>query len=55
VHPTESARAVAEAIDQAEARIRQAVPEAAYIFIEPDIRRWTDPEAKPQGPAQQAT
>jgi cation diffusion facilitator family transporter len=39
VAPTESARDVATAIDAAEQRIREAVPEAKYIFIEPDIKR----------------
>jgi len=39
VTPTESAREVAAAIDAAEARIRAAVPEATFVFIEPDIRR----------------
>jgi divalent metal cation (Fe/Co/Zn/Cd) transporter len=40
----DSAAAVARAIDAAEARIRAAVPTAAVIYLEPDIRR-------PQGPA----
>jgi len=39
VAPLDSAQDVARAIDQAEARIRSVVPEAAYIFIEPDIQR----------------
>jgi cation diffusion facilitator family transporter len=39
VAPTESAQDVARGIDEAEARIRSAVPEATYIFIEPDIGR----------------
>jgi len=39
VPPTESAQDVAAAIDATERRIREAVPEASYIFIEPDIRR----------------
>jgi cation diffusion facilitator family transporter len=39
VTPTESARDVSVAIDAAERRIRDAVPEATYIFVEPDIRR----------------
>lgn len=38
VAPTESARDVASSIDATEVRIREAVPEAKYIFIEPDIR-----------------
>ena len=41
VAPTESAAEVAEAIDEAEARVRQAVPIARLIFLEPDIRRAT--------------
>jgi cation diffusion facilitator family transporter len=41
VPPTESAQEVATAINEAEERIRSAVPEATYIFIEPDIRRST--------------
>jgi len=36
---TESAHDVAETINAAEVRIRSAVPEAKYIFIEPDIKR----------------
>jgi cation diffusion facilitator family transporter len=43
VIPTESAQEVAQAIDAAERRIRAAVPEAKYIFIEPDIRRADQP------------
>jgi divalent metal cation (Fe/Co/Zn/Cd) transporter len=39
VSPTESATEVAEAIDEAEARVRRAVPIAKLIFLEPDIRR----------------
>jgi cation diffusion facilitator family transporter len=39
VEPTDHALAVAHAIDEAEERIRAVVPEAAYIFIEPDIQR----------------
>ena len=39
VAPTESAAAVAEAINQAEARIRDAVPVAQVIYLEPDIYR----------------
>ncbi|MGI8578732.1 MAG: cation diffusion facilitator family transporter [Nocardioidaceae bacterium] len=37
VRPTESAQAVADAIDSVEGRIRAAVPEASHIYIEPDI------------------
>jgi cation diffusion facilitator family transporter len=36
---SQSAAAVAEAINAAEVRIRSAVPEARYIFIEPDIKQ----------------
>ena len=39
VTPTESAQVVAQAIDAAEERIRSVVPEATYIFIEPDIKK----------------
>jgi len=41
VTPTESAQEVAAAINAAEVRIRAAVPEAKFVFIEPDIRRTT--------------
>ncbi|MBA2561275.1 MAG: cation diffusion facilitator family transporter [Propionibacteriales bacterium] len=37
VSPTDSAKTVTDTINSAEARIRAAVPEAIYIFIEPDI------------------
>ena len=39
VEPDARAADVAKAIDAAEIRIREAVPEATYVFIEPDIRR----------------
>jgi cation diffusion facilitator family transporter len=39
VEPDDRAADVAKAIDAAEVRIREAVPEATYVFIEPDIRR----------------
>jgi divalent metal cation (Fe/Co/Zn/Cd) transporter len=39
VSPTESARDVAEAIDLAERRVRDTVPMARLIFLEPDIAR----------------
>jgi cation diffusion facilitator family transporter len=39
VTDAESAAAVARAINAAEERIRAAVPEARYIFIEPDIKQ----------------
>jgi divalent metal cation (Fe/Co/Zn/Cd) transporter len=35
----DTARAVAVAIDEAEARVRAAVPHATLIYLEPDIRR----------------
>jgi cation diffusion facilitator family transporter len=35
----ESAAKVAEAIDGAEMRIREAVPQARWIYLEPDLRR----------------
>jgi divalent metal cation (Fe/Co/Zn/Cd) transporter len=35
----DTAAQVAEAIDGAERRIREAVPEARYIFLEPDLQR----------------
>jgi len=47
VVPTESAQEVADAINQAEERIRVAVPQATFIFIEPDIRRTETPAASP--------
>ncbi|MDX6317944.1 MAG: hypothetical protein QOD35_1344 [Nocardioidaceae bacterium] len=37
VAPTDSARDITDTINSAEARIRAAVPEAVFIFIEPDI------------------
>ena len=39
VEPTESATVVAEAIDEAETRIREAVPVAHFIYLEPDLMR----------------
>jgi cation diffusion facilitator family transporter len=39
VRPTESAQDVARAINEAETRIRAAVPIARVIYLEPDIRR----------------
>jgi cation diffusion facilitator family transporter len=46
VGDAQSAAAVARAINAAEARIRAAVPEARYVFIEPDIK-WTEPQPPP--------
>jgi cation diffusion facilitator family transporter len=37
VAPTDSARHITDTINSAEERIRAAVPEAVFIFIEPDI------------------
>ena len=37
--PHQSAADLADAINEAEVNIRAAVPEATYIFIEPDIDR----------------
>jgi len=39
VVPTDSARVITDTINAAELRIRADVPEATYIFIEPDIAR----------------
>ena len=39
VTPTDDARSVSNAINEAEARIRSSVPEARYIFIEPEIQQ----------------
>jgi cation diffusion facilitator family transporter len=39
VIPTDSAQVVSAAIDAAEVRIRTGVPEAEFIFLEPDIKR----------------
>jgi cation diffusion facilitator family transporter len=39
VEPTESAIVVARAIDEAEIRIRKAVPVARFIYLEPDLMR----------------
>ncbi|HEX5018285.1 MAG TPA: cation diffusion facilitator family transporter [Actinomycetes bacterium] len=39
VAPTDSAAAVSQAINQAEARIRAAVPVARVIYLEPDVYR----------------
>jgi divalent metal cation (Fe/Co/Zn/Cd) transporter len=37
VAPTDIARDITDTINSAEERIRAAVPEAVFIFIEPDI------------------
>jgi cation diffusion facilitator family transporter len=39
VRPTDVVNEITDAINAAEERIRATVPEARYIFIEPDIRR----------------
>lgn len=44
VRHDETAACVAEAIDAAEARIRDAVPIARVIYLEPDLRRASSPE-----------
>ncbi|MCZ4515059.1 cation diffusion facilitator family transporter [Streptomyces sp. ActVer] len=57
VRHDETATEVAAAIDAAESRIREAVPIARVIYLEPDIYSETeaakgaDPEAAPGGPA----
>jgi hypothetical protein len=43
VEHDETAGAVARAIDDAEIRIRSAVPIARVIYLEPDLRRGTGP------------
>ncbi|CAM5448101.1 cation diffusion facilitator family transporter [Streptomyces aurantiogriseus] len=55
-----TATQIADAIDAAESRIRQAVPIARVIYLEPDIyseaeaAKGADPEATPGGPAHPA-
>ena len=44
VRHDETAACVARAIDEAEARIRAAVPIAQRIYLEPDLRRTASPE-----------
>jgi divalent metal cation (Fe/Co/Zn/Cd) transporter len=52
VRHDETAAAVARVIDEAEARIRAAVPIARVIYLEPDIRRpGTVPAGDPAAPA----
>ncbi|MFE5187412.1 cation diffusion facilitator family transporter [Streptomyces sp. NPDC056628] len=57
VQHDDTAREVAAAINAAEARIREAVPIARVIYLEPDIyseaeaTKGADPEATPGGPA----
>jgi divalent metal cation (Fe/Co/Zn/Cd) transporter len=45
VRPSERAEDVAAAIDEAERRVRAAVPIARVIYLEPDIRRQPAEEA----------
>ncbi|MGX1093207.1 hypothetical protein RKD47_003888 [Streptomyces albogriseolus] len=58
VRHDETAAEIAAAIDAAEARIRDAVPIARVIYLEPDIyseaeaAKGPDPEAAPGGPTQ---
>jgi cation diffusion facilitator family transporter len=52
VRHDETAAAVARVIDEAEARVRAAVPIARVIYLEPDIRRpGTVPAGDPTAPA----
>ncbi|MFI8189949.1 cation diffusion facilitator family transporter [Streptomyces sp. NPDC085946] len=59
VRHDDTAAEIASAIDAAEARIREAVPIARVIYLEPDIYsereavKGPDPEATPGGPAPQ--
>jgi len=48
----DTALEVARAIDAAESRVREAVPIARFIYLEPDIRR---PRPKPEGAAEAPT
>ncbi|MGW2346378.1 cation diffusion facilitator family transporter [Streptomyces sp. NPDC001661] len=60
VQHDDTAAEVARAIDDAEARIRAAVPIARVIYLEPDIyseseaAKGSDPEARPGGPTPSA-
>ncbi|GGX61329.1 cation diffusion facilitator family transporter [Streptomyces minutiscleroticus] len=60
VQHDDTATEVATAIDAAEARIREAVPIARVIYLEPDVyreseaARGADPEATPGGPSRVA-
>jgi hypothetical protein len=47
---SESAADVSEAIDAAEKRVRNAVPAAKLIFLEPDIDRGYPAAGGPEGP-----
>lgn len=46
VTPSDMAVDIADAINAAEVRIREAVPDATYVFIEPDLRR-ADADVRP--------
>ena len=46
--PDLTIRELAEAIDEAEARVRDAVPEARIIYLEPDVYPGA-PERQPRG------
>ncbi|GAA4951278.1 hypothetical protein GCM10023238_17010 [Streptomyces heliomycini] len=56
VRHDDTATEIASAIDAAESRIREAVPIARVIYLEPDIyseaeaAKGADPEATPGGP-----
>ena len=39
VHSSDTATEVAEAIDEVEARVREAIPTVTALYIEPDIYR----------------
>lgn len=61
VRHDDTATEIAAAIDAAEARIREAVPIARVIYLEPDVysqaeaARGADPEATPGGPSPEST
>ncbi|MFE4669314.1 cation diffusion facilitator family transporter [Streptomyces sp. NPDC056716] len=61
VQHDDTATEIADAIDAAEARIREAVPIARVIYLEPDVYSETeatkgpDPEAAPGGPTHNGT
>ncbi|MCK8434017.1 cation diffusion facilitator family transporter [Streptomyces sp. D2-8] len=61
VQHDDTASEIAAAIDAAEARIRDAVPIARVIYLEPDVysekeaAKGSDPEASPGGPALEPT
>ncbi|CAL9518496.1 cation diffusion facilitator family transporter [Streptomyces sp. enrichment culture] len=61
VRHDDTATQIASAIDAAEARVREAVPIARVIYLEPDVykaaeaAKGADPEATPGGPAPDAS